>query len=156
WDYWNSYEAISRLERSLRIGSVVLPALVALIVVLALIQIGNHKEQLRSQIAWRSIPHLQQRMITEYLRPHAGEQVTVLIPDENSDAEAVNFGRINSELLSKAGWQVSLVTNTLGTSVAPGFYYRVHDPEYPALAPLLRAYARAGITLEKARGGIPS
>jgi hypothetical protein len=119
---------------------------------MAFIWSSGHRERLKGRENWRRIPRARQREVTEYLRPFAGQQLAVIVPEAAADQEASDYGQTVAKAITDAGWKVSIVTQLLDAQ--PGVHFRSNDPELPALKPLLRALKKADIDAEQAVGGI--
>jgi hypothetical protein len=148
-DYWNSPTAVTNADYAVK----TLVALVGLFGVLVWMSLNSQKELLKSHTGWRSIPRFEQRMVTEYLRPLAGQEVLIAVPFAETDAEAHNYGRLLQSILDSAQWKTEL--RALGPGVVreefpKGLFLVALDSENAAVRPLKRAFAKASIDLRDA------
>jgi hypothetical protein len=146
-DLWNS----PQFAKSLDVGLRYVAAITTFLFAVAFILSSGHRERLKGREDWRRVPRTRQREVTEYLRPFAGQQLALIVPDAN-DPEAVNYGQTLAKTITDAGWKVWLITQSQDSQ--PGVHFRSNDPELPALKPLLRALKKADVDAEQAVTGI--
>ena len=126
-DAWNSDTFITKAEIAAKVASPIF----AVIFAFTAIYLGKYKDELKEK-AGRSITHLHQRSVAEYLVPLVGQEITLVVPSKIADAEAANYGDILSEILVKAGWKVAK--------------FQLSEP--------IRALALAGIKVEQIHGAV--
>lgn len=127
-------------------------AFAALILALLGIGLDKHRDRLESQLGWRSVSRFDQRVIADYLRPLAGQEVTIIAPSAHTDFEAHRFGSALQAILRNAGWRAELreAQGTVKAAFPQGLFFVTPDLEHPAVKPLHRALAKAGIDLRRA------